>query len=370
MSVFQRNGHWYLTVTVNGKRIRKAIKEARTLRQAQKAEQILRDEIYENRFGDGGQRNFAEFVETSYKPYAKEQKRGYNVELSILNVLIEKFGKQKLIEITPETVENFKRERASEFTNRGNLRAKSTVNRDVAVLAAVFKLAKNFGEVKNNPVSNVKYYTNLNSRKRVLTNEEEVVLFDSIKENVKLSRQIEILLYTGMRRGELFLIEWRDVDLNEGFINLRAEITKTQSPRIIAMLSNVKEIFESLYREAGEPQSREKVFYGSSSEDSKLTTTFRKVCDSLGFNDLVVHNLRHTFITRANEDKVGAFATKALVGHSKLQMTDHYTHLSKEALKASLTGMEQRLSLIKDAKAKKKENVSVERPNLLEFKKN
>lgn len=369
MSVFQRNGHWHLSVTVNGKVIRKAIKEARTRRQAEKAERILRDEIYENRFGDGGQRNFADFVEKSYKPYAKEHKRGYNVELSILNVLIGEFGKLRLNEITPEAVEKFKRKRASEKTNRGEVRAKSTVNRDVAVLAAVFNLAKDFGEVKNNPVGSVKYYTNLNSRERVLSDDEEILLFETVKADVKLSRQIEILLYTGMRRGELFKIEWRDVDLDEGYINIRREITKTGKARIVPMLSNVREIFGELHDEAGEVRHGENIFSGTRGELAKLTTTFRKVCDGLGFNDLTVHSLRHTYATRADECKVGAFAQKALLGHSKLQMTDKYTHISKETLKASLDGMEQRLFRTKNTKPKTEIENDAERPNLLDFKK-
>lgn len=366
MSVFQRNGHWYLSVTVNGKRIRQAIKEARTLRQAQKAERILHDEIYENRFGDGGQRNFAEFVETSYKPYAKEHKRGYTVELSILKVLIEKFGKRKLIEITPETVENFKRERAAETTNRGNLRSKSTVNRDVAVLAAVFNLAKDFGEVKNNPVSNVKYYTNLNSRDRVLSENEETVLFEHIGDDITFSRQIEILLYTGMRRGELFKLEWRDVDLIEGFINIRKETTKTSKARTIPMLSNVRKTFEALRDEAGDAAETDKIIFGNS---NTFSAKFSEICSGLGFKDLTVHSLRHTFSTRADQFKVGAFAQKALLGHAKLSMTDKYTHLSKETLKASLEGMEQHFSRTKDPNAKTENPHEAERPNLLEFKK-
>ena len=53
MTVYQRKGHWHLRVTVNGKRYRKAIKEARTRSQAERAERILRDEIFEKRFGEG-----------------------------------------------------------------------------------------------------------------------------------------------------------------------------------------------------------------------------------------------------------------------------------------------------------------------------
>ncbi len=343
MSVFQRNNHWYLSVTVNGKRIRKAIKEARTRTQAERAERILRDEIYENRYGDGGQRLFSDFVEKSYKPYAKEHKRGYNVELSILNVLIEKFGKQRLIEITPETVEKFKRERATEITNRGNLRSKSTVNRDVAVLSAVFNLAKDFGEIKENPVSRIKYYTNLNSRERVLSEFEEKVLFNAIRDDVRFSRQVEILLYTGMRRGELFKLEWRDIDLAEGYINIRKETTKTGKARSIPMFSNVREIFENLRGEVADTIITEKIFSGSIWEKTKLTAKFREVCDSFGFNDLTIHSLRHTFSTRCQKHGVGAFAQKALLGHAKLSMTDRYTHLSKETLTANLTEFERHI---------------------------
>ena len=375
MSIFERpkgSGNWYLSVTVNGKRIRKAIKEARTRTQAVRAERVLRDEIYENRYGDGGQRLFADFVEKSYKPYAKEHKRGYNVELSILNVLIERFGKQKLIEITPETVERFKRDRASETTKRGTERAKSTVNRDIAVLSAVFNLAKNFGEVKENPVSRIKYYTNLNSRERILSDDEEIILFEKIKDDVRLSRQIEILLYTGMRRGELFKLEWRDVDLNEdvSYINFRKEITKTRKARDVPMIPHIKAIFEALRNEAGNIQTTDKIFSGLMCEASKLTTTFRKICDKLGFTDLTVHSLRHTFSTRCEKYGVGAFAQKALLGHAKLSMTDRYTHISKETLKASLGGLEQHISHTKDTNGESLPKKSVERPNLLPFKKN
>lgn len=350
MSVFQRNGHWYLSVTVNGKRIRRAIKEAQTKRQAERAERILRDEIYENRYGDGGQRNFAEFVENSYKPYAQEHKRGYKVELSILNVLIEKFGKRKLIEITPEAVEKFKRERASEITSRGELRSKSTVNRDIAVLSAVFNLAKDFGEIKNNPVSGIKYYTNLTSRERVLSEFEEKVLFKAIREDIRFSRQVEILLYTGMRRGELFKLEWRDIDLADRYINIRKETTKTGKARSIPMFSNIHKIFETFNDEANNIVSTDKVFAGSPWEKTKLTTKFREVCDRLGFKDLTIHSLRHTFSTRCDKYGVGAFAQKALLGHAKLSMTDRYTHLSRETLKANLENFEHYIKSTTDIK--------------------
>ncbi len=340
MSVYQRNGHWHLSVTINGRRIRKAIKEARTKRQAEQAERVLRDEIFEKRYGNGGQKFFTDFVENSYKPYAKEHKKGYYVELSILKVLVETFRNKRLIDIDTEAIEKFKRIRSSEITSRGVKRSKATVNRDVSVLSAVFNLAKEFGDIKFNPVENVKYYTSLPSRERILSEIEERILFKRISNDTEFSKQIEILLYTGIRRGELFKLEWRDVDLNDGFINIRRETTKNGKSRIVPMLSNVKVIFENLLIEAGDVQETQRIFQGKQSQLGEFSAKFRKICSELGWKDLMVHSLRHTFSTRADKYKVGAFAQKALLGHSKLTMTDRYTHISKETLKESLMNFE------------------------------
>lgn len=351
MAVHQRgtkNGSWYVHIVIKGKRIRKAIPEARTRRQAERAERVIRDEFFEKRYGDGGFRLFGDFVEKSYKPYAKEHKKGFYVELTPLKALIERFGNHRLSDITPEDVEKFKTDRANQITTHGKLRSKATVNRDVAVMSAVFKLAKKYGEVKENPVKGVEYYGNLPTRDRILSESEEVALFERIRGNKKFSRQVEILLYTGMRRGELFKLEWRDIDLINGFINIRKEITKTGKARPLPMLSNVRAIFENLYAEIGEPLPEDKIFPGIESQAGAFSGDFRAVCDELGFKDLTVHSLRHTFSTRADECKVGAFAQKALLGHSKLTMTDRYTHPSKETLKENIVGLEQYINRRKD----------------------
>ena len=341
MSVYQRNGHWHLSITINGRRIRRAIKEAQTKRQAEWAERTLRNEIYENRYGLGGQKLFAEFVETSYKPHAKEYKKGYGVECSVLNVLLDRFGKCRLAEIRPEEIEIFKRQRSAEVTSRGQRRSKATVNRDVAVLSAVFNLAKEYGELRENPVSHVRYYGNLPSRERVLSEEEEQHLFAQLGSNEDLARKVEILLYTGLRRGELFKLEWRDVDLDGGFLELRREITKTGRRRIVPMLSNVHELFSDIRRETNPLQSTERVFPGAATAPGRFTSRLTRICNATGLAGVTVHTLRHTFSTRADKYNVGAFAQRDILGHAKLQMTSKYTHPSKETLRASLVDFEQ-----------------------------
>jgi len=348
MSVYQRNGHWYLDVTINGKRIRRAIKEARTKRQAEAAERVIRDEIFERRYGIGGQKNFKQFVEESYKPYAAHHKKGYEVELSVLRALLVEFGNQKLIDITTEQVERFKRRRASEVTSRGTIRSRATVNRDIAVLSAIFNLAKSYGEIKENPVKKVKYYGNLGSRSRVLSEIEERILLNAIGDDMALKQKITILLYTGMRRGELFKLEWQDIDLDEGFIQLRAETTKTGRSRVIPMLSNVRSTFEAIRNAASHVEKTDKVFPGPKYMAQALTMNFSRICSELGWENLTIHSLRHTFSTRANQYSVGPFAQKELLGHSRLIMTDRYTHVSKESLKKSMLPFEKGLRRNRD----------------------
>ena len=116
MSVYFENGTWYVRFQVNGHRVRQAIKEARTKTQAERAEQVLRNEIFERKWGETGRRLFSEFVEESYKPYAKQHKKGYDVERSVLAALVQSFGNLRLGEITPTRVLEFQRQRSTEIT--------------------------------------------------------------------------------------------------------------------------------------------------------------------------------------------------------------------------------------------------------------
>ena len=136
------------------------------------------------------------------------------------------------------------------------------------------------------------------------------------------------------------------------------------------MLSNVQFIFENIFRDAGNPLPSDIIFFGVETRSTKFTTRFTYICSKLGFENLTVHSLRHTFSTRADKFKVGAFAQKNLLGHSKLSMTDRYTHVSKETLKDSLSGFEQYLIRRKDKNNFSDEKNITKPLNLLEFKRN
>ncbi|MCG2751615.1 MAG: tyrosine-type recombinase/integrase [Desulfobacteraceae bacterium] len=39
--------------------------------------------------------------------------------------------------------------------------------------------------------------------------------------NIHVANMMKMALYTGMRRGELFKLEWKDIDFERGFIHIR-----------------------------------------------------------------------------------------------------------------------------------------------------
>lgn len=341
MSVYQINGHWHYRFTIRGVRYRSAIREARTKRQAEQAEQKARNDVFEKRWGDTGKRNFADFVEKVYVPFAKSNKKGFLVERSVLNALLREFGRLTLAEVTSDRVEQFKHSRATTRTIRDTLRSKATVNRDVSVLSAIFKLALRLGEVRDNPVSNVEWFKNLPKRDRVLTDAEEVQLFATIDPDIRA--KVEILLYTGMRRGELFGLQWRDVDFENGFIWLRPETTKTSKSRKIPMLSNVIAIFQSLKEGAGVSERNSPIFQGPPTRATAFSAQLAVECQRIGLQGISAHVLRHTYSTRCNRFGVDAFAQKETLGHSRLTQTADYTHQSNETFKHQFNGFEEYL---------------------------
>ncbi|MBN1103197.1 MAG: tyrosine-type recombinase/integrase [Deltaproteobacteria bacterium] len=45
--------------------------------------------------------------------------------------------------------------------------------------------------------------------------------------------------WSGMRRGEIFNLEWTQVDLKESVIRLKAEDTKSARPRVVPIASEL-----------------------------------------------------------------------------------------------------------------------------------
>ena len=77
MTVKKRGGRWYFDFQIRGARYREAIAEARTKFQAEQAETKARDQVFQGTYGTSqlGNQDFCQFVNETYLPWAKANKR-------------------------------------------------------------------------------------------------------------------------------------------------------------------------------------------------------------------------------------------------------------------------------------------------------
>ena len=312
---------WYLDYRDgNGKRIQNVAPLATTKDEAVLA---LREEvrrIFDDEHNIKRERQkikFNELVEVYLDNYAKVLKRSWKCDHSRLEAHMKPyFGELELGEITPLLIEKYRVKRLESDVT------KSTVNREISIMKKMFNLAIDWNMLDSNPALKVKLFSEKGTAKeRILTNDEEVGLLKESPDYLKAV--INTALNTGMRRGEVLNLRWKQVDFEKRFI--KVEHTKNETCRIIP-------INDSLYYDLLEikKQKREGEYVFPNPETGKpyldLRGSFKSACTRAGIQDLRFHDLRHTFASRLVEKGIDLITVKDLLGHSSVKITERYTH--------------------------------------------
>lgn len=166
------------------------------------------------------------------------------------------------------------------------------------------------------------------------SNKEKFFTRDQIKlilshDDEELVDTVIILLYTGMRIGELLPLKCEDINLEERIIHVRG--TKTDNAdRYVPIHKNlVPYLVKRMGNEYLIPNSKGKPLQYSNYRAHFFTPFMKK----LGL-DQTVHATRHTFISRMDACGVTADSVvlKRIVGHSNSSVTEHYSHKTHEDL--------------------------------------
>lgn len=140
-------------------------------------------------------------------------------------------------------------------------------------------------------------------------------------------------LYTGMRRGELFRLEWRDIDFKRGFIQLRD--TKGGIDQTIPLNDAARNVLGSHPKRKGSAF----VFPG---RGGRQRTDINKAVGKIkkdaglpaGFRAL--HGLRHVYASMlASSGQVDLYTLQKLMTHKSPLMTQRYAHLRDETLRSA-----------------------------------
>src|SRR5262245_13809332 len=282
--IYRRGKNWHMSKQVNGVRIRRALKEARTKAQAEQAAiKIVEKELYEKKYGNPEPPApifvlLRDFARGKFLSYYRANNRSYADAERIVNVVCDFFGDVLINEVTPARVEEFKQARLLGTTQYKRPRKLGTVKRELSVLSKIFSLAVDDDDVPitKNPCLKVRRIKVNDERIQYLSPDEEATLLKELEHQPQTRNIVITAIYTGMRRGEIFNLRWRDVDFSREVINVIE--TKTDTPRVVPMSPIILALMDEL--RAQSPDATRDTFVFQSEKTGgrlrDLKTCFRK----------------------------------------------------------------------------------------------
>ena len=211
-------------------------------------------------------------------------------------------------------------------------------NQVVDTLSRLFVMAEAWGlaPAGGNPCRFVKKYQK-RSCERFLSEQEFRRLgrvLSELEAEGKMSASgiaaFRLLMLTGCRRNEILTLRWEDVDLEAGELGLRDAKT---GARWVALSPAATRVLAALPRRPDNPW----VITGSRARGrlANLNTQWVVVRRRAVLEDVRIHDLRHSFASRALALGEGLTMIGKLLGHRQVQTTARYAHLARESVKTS-----------------------------------
>lgn len=234
-----------------------------------------------------------------------------------------------------------------------NVLAPGSIRVHLCSLSAVFKSARRWGWVKQNPVRDVERPSHSKIRVRFLSEDELKALLIACKESryQHLYLIVMLAISTGMRKEELLSLKWRNVELDRERIIL--ERTKNGDRRnvpvkgeALALLrehSKVRRI-DSDFLFPGEKPSPQKECKAvpSSERHFDITAAWNMARKRAQLVDFRFHDLRHTTASYLAMDGASSVEIAGVLGHRDLSTVRRYAHLSESHVASTVEKMNKR----------------------------
>lgn len=291
----------------------------------------------------------------SFSAYAAEWTRLYHnpnsgdrwkreTQILLNKHLLPFFGDMHIGDITLNDVQRF-------FNSKSDL-SESSCKHMKYILSGIFQSAIEDGYLTRDFTKSTRltYSHKKTERKALSYDEAQQILTDMAKLPEEEQVVLAMLLFTGMRRGELLAIRWCDVDLDHGMIHIRHSVNfkdgntpELKEPKSKAGIRDVP-ITDEL-RPFLHPADPDIFVIGS--KTAPLTARaygcmYDRIRGKIDLHGATAHVLRHTFSTMSSE-RIDPKTLQRIMGHSKMDITmNRYTHAQERLVEAAgkkLSGM-------------------------------
>lgn len=355
MSVYQENAangqsYWRVDVTwehPDGRiqRVRK-VSPINTKRGAEQYERDIRNALADGTYGKRKGEDIptlADFEDRYFKQHVAKLPKastrdGYRAIFE--HHLVPKLGKLRLNAITTDALDQL----AADIIASG--RKPKTVNNVLSCMKTALDMAATWGVIQASEVPEIHWMKVDQQGFDFLSFEELPLLLAAAWAGpVLFGSMIQFATHTGMRQGELLAVRKRDIDRRNWLVRVERSAwkgieggTKNTKVRHIPLNACAVEAIERLPE-----SSSEYLFPGA--DGGKLTKGECKwplwgACDRAGIGRRIGwHVLRHTFASHLAMRSVPITAIQKALGHSTINMTLRYAHLSPEFLRDAVDAL-------------------------------
>lgn len=348
MAIYKRSGKskfYWTQFYFEGQRIQQSTKTANK-KEAEKFEAALRTQLSFQRIGIEELGNKVKpllFVDAmaAYLDGLEIKESSQRRSRTASKALLAYFGRAVVSSIDTADVEAFRAQRKKQNKKAParllakNPKAKldkpimpATVNRELAVLSGLFRWLVRTGKASKNPVTGITFLREENDQTRVVTDQEFRAYLMATSQPL---RDVAVLMFeTGMRPSEVFNLKKEHLDFVNGRIQIATGKTDAARRRL-TMSDDARDVLASRFNKA----PGDLLFPGGKKGDQetpiiKLTNAHHAAIKRAKLKTFRLYDLRHTFATHLTQSGVDLMTVKAILGHSRLEMVQRYSHPTEQ----------------------------------------
>jgi integrase len=240
--------------------------------------------------------------------------------------LVPRFGTLAVVDVTTQTIQSY----VAQLTHDGY--APKTIDHIHDVLSAILRTAVKWGHLGTNPARGVSMPTLRTVKpKWALTRDQARAVLDQLPPLART--MVGVALLTGLRRGELFALRWRAIDLDLGTLQVQEAVYEGQfgTPKTVAgvrmlpMPARAVTLLRSWRELVSRREPDDLVFATVTGKPISPNNVLRRwvfpACDTLKLARTSWLTFRRTYSSWAHEHGVPSKVVAELMGHAKVDTT-------------------------------------------------
>ena len=321
---------------------------------------------------------FEELCDEWFEEYANLNLRSTTYERlkQLKRRIYSAIGHLRIDKITPRQLQVFvnslTKDGANEVTRKPL--APKTIRHNLSLISDVFDYAVKMGIVPDNPCSKVTLPKGEVKERQIYSQEEMALLLTKMDgEMLKYKVFFYLMAYSGLRRGEMLGLEWKDIDFENNVISVKrtsnqtkergvyTDTTKTKrSQRTLKISTYIMDMLKELKAEQDEKALRlgdywketDRLFTRDNGEPQHPNATyawFKRFCDreKLPFRNL--HSFRHFAASALISSGLDVTTVSGALGHCNSGTTlNCYSHMFQTAQARVAEAMDGAFSFLKN----------------------